>query len=254
MAGLTADQVASLEDLRRRLSALSRNLLTLHSQFNAATRSDDLQGPFKTVASSLHELTRELSKHDDLLSRTVVFPNANYPANTASGVSEHLLATHLGLATQEWIERGQQGAKEASSAGVLSDTDRDRLWANAPRLALDEARKQRWGADYTLAEVQAGVENVTTGLRRTLVVPEDDDDEEFDEESEDDADDDVDADEDSEAMDVDSATAQTKTAATTAPSAPTMPPMDLLDLVAFTETGKTMNAALKSRLQPQNKR
>lgn len=39
------------------------------------------------------------------------------------------------------------------------------LWEWAGITANEQARKHEWGGDYTLAEVEAGIENVVTGLR-----------------------------------------------------------------------------------------
>lgn len=43
------------------------------------------------------------------------------------------------------------------------------LWNWAGRAANELARHHEWGGDFTLAEREAGVENVVTGLRRKLV-------------------------------------------------------------------------------------
>lgn len=43
------------------------------------------------------------------------------------------------------------------------------LWNWAGRAANELARQHEWGGDFTLAEREAGVENVFTGLRRKLV-------------------------------------------------------------------------------------
>ena len=39
------------------------------------------------------------------------------------------------------------------------------LWEWAGVAANEEARKHEWGGDYTLAEIEGGIENVVTGLR-----------------------------------------------------------------------------------------
>ena len=97
---------------------------------------------------------------------------------------------------EEWFEQGQSLGKDMSSTSqMLRDKDRQELWQWAPGAANAQARKQKWGADYTLAEIQNGIENVVTGLKRELMEPPpdedmdededdfgDDDDEEVDEE------------------------------------------------------------------------
>ena len=39
------------------------------------------------------------------------------------------------------------------------------LWEWAGITANEQARKHEWGGDYTLAETEAGIENVVTGLQ-----------------------------------------------------------------------------------------
>lgn len=43
------------------------------------------------------------------------------------------------------------------------------LWNWAGRAANELARQHEWGGAFTLAEREAGVENVVTGLRRKLI-------------------------------------------------------------------------------------
>lgn len=135
------------------------------------------------MSESLRVLADELQKNEELLSKLIVVPNAHFPIHTQYMVAEHLLATGIPLPVQEWIDSGQEYARDAESEEILSDLDRRRLWYDAPRTALAEARKQKWGADYTLEEIQAGVATIETGLKRELVEPPlDDEDEEFEDE------------------------------------------------------------------------
>ena len=50
----------------------------------------------------------------------------------------------------------------------LSADQLTELWHWAPIEANQEARKRNWGGDYTLEEMEKGVKNVVTGLRRKL--------------------------------------------------------------------------------------
>jgi len=98
-----------------------------------------------------------------------------------------MLRVKLEPDVQEWVERGQEIAQVSppTLAAGLSTSDRNELWEWAPGAANAEARKQKWGADYTLAEKEQGIENVATGLKRELVEPPDDfteaEDEEYEE-------------------------------------------------------------------------
>lgn len=110
---------------------------------------------------------------------------------------EHLLRTKLEPEVEEWVEKGQEMARKASNGKYteLSESDRDELWQWAPVIANDEIRKQNWGGDYSIAEKQAGIENIETGLKRELQEPpdpEEEDEDEGGEESEKEGDDDDD--------------------------------------------------------------
>lgn len=247
MSTLTPEQAQALEVIRQRLSALSGNLNGLRNRI--ATQQDPslaaINATTASVAENLKDLSEEVSKHQDLLSRTIVFPAGKFPVFTAPAVAENLLSTHLSLPVQEWIEGGQKSAEEATANGLLSEIDCQKLWNAARGIAVKDAKKQRWAADYTLAEVQGGVENVRTGLKRELVVPEEDDEDDMEEDEDDDEDDDDE--DDAEAMDVD---ATTTARATTKVAAQTVaPPMDLLDILYFASMGKDIDEATKKRIK-----
>ena len=139
---------------------------------------------------------------------------------------------------EEWFEQGQSHAKDANAASqMLSSKDRQELWQWAPGAANGLARKQKWGADYTLAEVQSDVENVVTGLKRELVEPppdEDDmDEDDFGEEDEDD--------EDKEGVmevDADAGAVGSPQAVATAATEKSIPQMPMESVHKFMVTGK----------------
>lgn len=109
-------------------------------------------------------------------------------------VLQQLLRTRLEPAVDDWIEHGQTVAQEVLNTDLSGGLDKElqRLWEWAPTAATEQAQKQKWGADYTLAEIESGIENVVTGLKRTLTIPEEadsDESEDGDEDEEDDEDD-----------------------------------------------------------------
>jgi len=159
------------------------------------------------ISNNLKSVSDQLNEHQDLLSSMVVYPLPQFPGRTQEHILQQLLRTKLEPEVEEWVERGQDLALAASKnlSYRLSDNEIDQLWDSAPQDASKEGMKQKWGADYTLAEIQIGVENVKTGLTRSLKIPEDDDNEETmedDEEGEDGEDDEEDEDVDVDKMDV----------------------------------------------------
>ena len=110
----------------------------------------------------------------------VVYPLPQFPGRTQEHILQQLLRTKLEPEVDDWVERGQEITQKSptESSYRLSNNDLDELWEWAPQDATKEGMKQKWGADYTLAEIQMGVDKVKTGLERELKVPEDDDNEE----------------------------------------------------------------------------
>ena len=194
MAELAPEQFKSLEEIRQRLLSLNASLGALRTDL-ATTSSlpawSSLQSHANLISSNLQQINTSLSEHQDLLASTIAFPSMQFPGRHQADVVQMLLRTKLEPDVEEWVEQGQKHAKDVNtSTTILRDHDREELWQWAPSAANDEARKQKWGADYTLAEVQAGVEKVITGLKRELIEPplddemEDEDEDDFEEEEE----------------------------------------------------------------------
>lgn len=146
-----------------------------------------LQTHANLISNNLQQIAAQLSEHREFFQSTVAFPLPQFPGRERAIILETLLRTKLEPSIEDWIEEGEKIATEQHKASYsgLPDQDRSALWQWAPSAANKEARKQRWGADYTLEEKQRGIQNVVTGLRRELVEPADDEGEEGEEEDED---------------------------------------------------------------------
>ena len=141
---------------------------------------------------------------------------------------------------EDWVEEGENimlQQHKGQDRG-LSDDERNALWQWAPGVANAEARKQKWGADYTLQEKEAGIENVNTGLRRELQVPPDE--EEPEDEDEEEGFDDSDEEEDEDKMEVEQTKTETKPgpAAETVPALASATQMPLQTMHKFMTTGR----------------
>ncbi|KEF63094.1 uncharacterized protein A1O9_01070 [Exophiala aquamarina CBS 119918] len=193
MAALDNDQVRSLDQTRQLLLSLHTSLVALRSDISQNPQLPSwpaLQTHANLISSNLQTITESLSRHRDAFSSAVVHPLPQFPAKERAFILETLLRTKFEPNIEEWVEEGEAVASRQHRPAQrgLTDADRDALWQWAPGAANAEARKQKWGADYTLEEKQNGIENVTTGLRRELIEPpddegaeDDDDDEEYDE-------------------------------------------------------------------------
>jgi mediator of RNA polymerase II transcription subunit 8, fungi type len=177
MADLTHEQIKSLDSIRQRLLSLNASLGALRGDLatNPSLPSwSSLQSHATLISSNLQQINSSLTQHSGLLASTITFPSMQFPSRHQADVISTLLRTKMEPDVEEWLEEGQKYAKDANSnmyTQILRDGDRQELWQWAPSAANAEARKQKWGADYTLAEVQGGVEKVVTGLRRALVEP-----------------------------------------------------------------------------------
>lgn len=147
-----------------------------------------LQTNANLISNNLQAIAAQLSEHQQLLQSTVVHPLPQFPVRTQEAILQTLLRTKAEPNIEEWVEQGRDFIKDQSntSATKLSDNDRKELWQWAPNAANSEARKQKWGADYTLEEKLAGIETVVTGLKRELLPPPDDEGDDEDEEEDED--------------------------------------------------------------------
>ena len=224
MANLNADDVHALEQLRQRLQQLYTSLNSLqinigqsdtlppwytHTQSLASHSHSSLtpyllhyrsslQSQFSIISNNFQGLSKQLSQYHDLYASTVAFPLPTFPGRTQDVVLQQLLRTRLEPAVDDWIEHGQTVAQEIlypdPSGGPTKELPQ--LWEWAPIAASEEAQKQKWGADYTLAEIESGIENVVTGLKRILTIPEEADSDEAEDDDEEDEDDEDDGEED----------------------------------------------------------
>lgn len=145
---------------------------------------------------------------------------------------------------EDWVEEGEKITSQQHKGPHrgLSDEDRNALWHWAPSAANTEARKQKWGADFTLEEKQRGIESVMTGLRRELLEPPDDEGDEMEEDEEEY--DEVTDDEDEDKMEVEPTKSESKEAAAAAASGenqPVIPPANQIPLQSlhkFMTTGR----------------
>ncbi|KAJ5090640.1 hypothetical protein N7532_009324 [Penicillium argentinense] len=194
MATLTNDQIKTLEQSRQRLVQLTRSLGSLIGSLNQSEPLppwSSLQTQASIISNNLVSVSELLSDNRDLLSTLVAYPGPEYPGRTQSNALQQLLRTKLDPRVEDWVERGRvQGTEQANlstanpsvpapSAEKLSEAELASLWEWAPLAANEEARRRDWGANYTLEEREMGIENVVTGLKRTL-----EDEEEGDEEDE----------------------------------------------------------------------
>ena len=200
-----------------------------------------LQSHAALVSNNLQTLAQQLAQQQPLLSSLIAHPLPTFP-NHQTHIVEQMLRTKLEPDVKEWVEKGEEMTVQGQSLCILSDRQRDELWQWAPSAANLEARKQKWGADYTLAEQEKGVEWVQTGLTRQLLEPADgagDEEGEYDEVTDDEAVGDEDEDEDKmDVVEIRSNPGGGGMVQTAVSSPPATPQMPLATIHRFTITGK----------------
>lgn len=103
---------------------------------------------------------------------------------------QQLLRKKAEPAVEDWVEDNTNPSKVAKwdngADTALNEKEQKELWAFAKPTSTEIAGQMytsgAFDYDYTLAEKENGVENVVTGLRRTLKKSMDDDDEEDEDE------------------------------------------------------------------------
>ena len=135
-----------------------------------------LQSSSGLILDNVKTASQQLAKHQDLLNSLVVYPLPQFPGRTQEHILQSMLRTRLEPGVQDWVDRGQalvEGADE-SYEGRLSDEDLQELWQTAPQVGTLAGMGQKFSSDYTVSEIQGGIENVRTGLKRELIVPPED--------------------------------------------------------------------------------
>ncbi|MCJ1312628.1 mediator of RNA polymerase II transcription subunit 8 [Agyrium rufum] len=233
----------ALEATRQRLLQLSTSLATLQrnlQQSDPLPQWNSLQQTAMVIAQHLSSTSALLNTHQELFDSMVVYPSPDFPGKTEEGLLGQLLRKKLEPNVEDWAAEGRKTATEASikknealagGRSGISDGELRDIWSWAGLAANEEARKHRWGSNFTTEERNMGIENVRTGLRREL--EDDTSDDESDEEDEDEA-------EDKDKMDVDEKTPKP-------PSLPkektesSIPPLQMRDVFRFMMLGALPN-------------
>lgn len=143
-----------------------------------------LQASAQILQRNLQTVLDSLTENESLFSRIAIHPSTNYPGRTQEAILTQLLRKKLEPDVEELVAKGRETAKLATPEGVAELQqiwDELRAWTHS-RIATyvrDEA-----GQVYTKEEIESGVENVRTGLKRNIDEDDEDDDEDDEAEAE----------------------------------------------------------------------
>lgn len=190
--------IRSMETLLRRAQVLDGAIRAFQRDLgmtNPLLPYPAMQTRLNHIQSELNECKNVIDENMDVFANVVLLPTQKFPTKYHSIVIEHLFRTKLEPNAEEWerqtlktaaeMDNKQDREKREGRMTSLSDEERRELWQEAAIIADAEVRKHAWfSGDYTLAEVQNGIENVRHGLQRELKLPDtepgDEDDEDED--------------------------------------------------------------------------
>jgi len=126
---------------------------------------------------NLASVSAHLTTHAPLLNAMAIYPLPSFPGREQENLLQQLVRKKLDPSVEDWVE---QGRREGEEIAAMNDgggaRDITELWKWAGPAANDQATEQKWGGDYTLEEIEGGMENVTTGLVGGDVSDEDEED------------------------------------------------------------------------------
>ena len=118
------------------------------------------------ISQNLASVSAHLNTHAPLLSSLVAYRLPSYPGREQEPVLNQLLRKKFEPRVEDWVEEGRTVGEEVlKEDGGRGGEEITELWEWAGVAANEEARKHEWGGDYTLEEIEGGIENVVTGLR-----------------------------------------------------------------------------------------
>ncbi|PNS21858.1 Mediator of RNA polymerase II transcription subunit 8 [Sphaceloma murrayae] len=197
------EAIRTLEQVRQRLNNLSVQLASLRRDLEVHELLPSwatIQNSANLLSHNLASLHETLSSAQPLLTAAHAYPLPSYPARTQEHSLIMLMRKKLQPPVEDWIEEGakhgtlivghdtvkQPNGITTGVAKTLGPTELDDLWEWAGpegnRLAR-EIGEEAFEDVFTLAEQEAGIENVVTGLRRKFWESDDEDDDDDDNEN-----------------------------------------------------------------------
>ncbi|KAK1597457.1 mediator of RNA polymerase II transcription complex subunit 8-domain-containing protein [Colletotrichum navitas] len=186
--GISADEFKAIEQTRQRLFQLSNSIQGLKIDVlksNPLPPPSSLQAQSQILLRNLQSLLETLTENTHVFQHLHVFPDVAYPGRVHENILTQLLRKKLEPGVEEWVERGREVTSElrasASGSGSGGEAGLEEVWRGVRDWTVERVQRyvlEEAGDVYTAEERERGVENVRTGLKRSLEDDEDDDDEE----------------------------------------------------------------------------
>ena len=184
-----------------------------------------LQSSSSALSFTLAQLSETLHAHESFFQSAHVYPLTNYPGHKHGDLLVELLRKKLQPDAEAWIDA--HSTKSNGPGSTFDSQPFKTLWDDVSAISKSIVRPMldeggAFADDFTIAEREAGVEKVKTGLRREL---------EADEASDD-------GDDDDDKMDEDSAPSPIERQEAVPEIDPALPPLSLEAVLRFVSTGK----------------
>ncbi|KAK5132100.1 hypothetical protein LTR08_000350 [Meristemomyces frigidus] len=143
-----------------------------------------LQRDAELLMHNLNRYQETMNEHRDFLTAAHSYPLPSFPGHTQENVLVQLMRKKLDPKAEDWIaayakpkvkstaQSNGTHAGEGDHTSQLSEADFRELWKWAGPTSTDTVKQMMlddvFEEDYTIAEREAGVENVATGLKRNL--------------------------------------------------------------------------------------
>ncbi|KAI8961134.1 mediator of RNA polymerase II transcription complex subunit 8-domain-containing protein [Daldinia sp. FL1419] len=197
---LTQDEFRAIEQTRQRLAQISSSIASLKSDVfmsNPLPSLESLQTHTEVLQSMIQSLISVTSPAAETFSRIAVHPSTNFPGRTQEMILQRLLRKKPEPDIATSMDEGRNmvaGLVPSSSSQGLIDTstgttngpeeELENIWISVRDFCEERMRDYviNEGNDmFTEEERERGVENVRTGLRRSLEDEEDEDEDEDEE-------------------------------------------------------------------------
>jgi len=132
------------------------------------------------IVQNIAAVQDTLEKHREFLTSLHAYPLPNFPGHTHEALLQNLLRKKLDIAPEDWVaqyskpgpQHNAESAREIRGDGTSDTADYEGLWSSVAKESVPSARtfvKDGAFSDaYTIAEREAGVATMTTGLKRDV--------------------------------------------------------------------------------------
>lgn len=185
---MATPEYKAVDQLRTRLAQFQASINLLRHELESTQSMpswSSLQTASSNVAATQQNLAQALASNQPLLSSAHAYPTPTFPGLTQEALLQQLLRKKMDPKAEDWLDRELD--KQPRNL-----EDRRELWdwaGTAVKEMREELEEGYWVDFYTMEERKAGIKNVQTGIKRSLLAEdESDEDEEDDEEGAEDGD------------------------------------------------------------------